>query len=129
MLSLSARLIAFLLILEAMLGGLNAASLLSSIGGYDGIARALILGRGLLGALQFVGGWQLANRRPQGYVISRWALVAGAALTPLDVGLNLAPSPVYPWWRWQATTAYAIYAAGGCLLLLRAEARRREVRP
>jgi hypothetical protein len=77
----------------------------------------LILARGLLGALQFAGGWMLANRRPAGVVIARWALLAGAALTVLDVGFRLAPTNIYYWYRWQATAAYCIYALAATLAL------------
>ena len=37
---------------------------------------------------------------------------------PQVLGLGLAPSPIYPWWRWQATLAYAIYAVIGVLVMV-----------
>src|SRR5512132_3559539 len=95
------RLIAFLLIAEALFSALRLATLLSQLGIYDPVAIALIVARGALGALQFTGGWMLATHRPAGPVLARWALAGGAALTVLDVGLRLAPSTVYYWYRWQ----------------------------
>ena len=74
-----------------------------------------------MGVLQFTGGWLLANRRPAGVVFARWALLAGAVLTIFDVGLQLAPTSVYHWYRWHVTVAYGVYAvaAFGALACLR----------
>ena len=105
------RIVAFLLIAEAMFGALRLSVLLAQIGIYDALAIALILARGALGILQFTGGWLLANRRPPGAMFARWALAGGAVLTVFDVGLQLAPTSIYHWYRWQVTGAYAVYAA------------------
>ena len=112
MIRVIARVIAFLLIAEAMFGALRLSVLLSQLGIYDTLAIALILGRGALGVLQFTGGWLLANHRPAGVLFARWALVGGAVLTVFDVGLQLAPTSIYHWYRWHVTVAYAVYAAG-----------------
>ena len=104
------RLIAFLLIAESLVGALNFTQLISQIGIYTPLTIALILLRAMVNALLFVGGWTLANRRPQGPTLARYALVASGVLTVFDVGLNLAPTMVYPWWRWQVTGGYFIYA-------------------
>ena len=115
--SLITRLLAFALIAEAMFGGLRTAELISRLGAYDAIAVTLIVLRGLLGALQFVGGWLLANRRPQGFGLSQWAFAGAALITPFDVGLGLAPTSIYPWLRWQVTFAYDVYAIAALLFL------------
>jgi hypothetical protein len=112
------RLIAFLLIAEALVGALNFTQLLPQISIYTPLTIALILLRAAVNAFLFVGGWTLANRRPQGPALARYALVASAVLTIFDLGLNLAPAMVYAWWRWQATAAYIIYAAA-CVWVLR----------
>ena len=104
------RVIAFLLIAEAMFGALRFSVLLSQLGIYDALAIALILARGALGVLQFTGGWLLANHRPAGAMFARWALLAGALLTVFDVGLQLAPTSIYHWYRWHVTVAYGLYA-------------------
>ena len=70
-LSILVRLLAFALIFEAMFAGLYVANLLGELQIYDAIAIALILARGVLGAVQFAGGWLLANRRPQGFVLAQ----------------------------------------------------------
>ena len=81
------------------------------------VALALILARGLAGALQFAGGWLLATRRPQGVVLAQWGLAGGALLTILGVGFGLAPTSIYHWLRWQVTGAYCVYATGAILFL------------
>jgi hypothetical protein len=111
------RLIASLLIAESLFTGVRVAGLIPQLSTYDATALALILARGLLGALQFMGGWVLATRRPQGVPIARWGLIGGALLTPLDVGLGLAPTPIYAWLRWQATAVYVAYALGAAVYL------------
>ena len=88
-------------------------------GGYDPVAKLLIVARGFVGALQFAGGWTLAARRPAGHVLARAALLVAAVITTLDVGFDLAPMDVYPWWRWQVAGAYWIYAIVAIGLLTR----------
>lgn len=122
------RLIASCLIAESMFGSLRVASLVPQLAGYDGIAVALILARGGVCAMQFVSGWLLANRRPQGFALAPWALVASAILTPLDVGLGLAPTPFYPWLRWQVTLGYDAYAMAAALFV-RAQSGAGETHP
>ena len=112
------RLIAFLLIAESLVGALNFTQLISQIGIYTPLTIALILLRAVVNAFLFVGGWTLANQRPQGPALARYALLASGVLTVFDVGLNLAPSMVYPWWRWQVTGGYLIYAAA-CIWALK----------
>ena len=104
------RLLASLLIAESMFGCLRLADLLPRLATYDLIAVILIFARGGLNAAQFAGGWSLAKRQPQGLAIARFALVGGVVLTPLDIGLNLAPNDIYPWLRWHVTAGYCAYA-------------------
>jgi hypothetical protein len=112
------RLIAFLLIAESLFGALNFTQLIAQIGIYSPLTIVLILVRAIANACLFVGGWTLANRRPQGSALARYALLASAVVTVFDVGLNLAPTGVYPWWRWQVTGGYFIYA-GACIWALK----------
>ena len=65
------RLLAYVLIAESLFGALYVANLLSQIGIYDPLAIALILARGALGALQFISGWMLTNRRPSGRALAK----------------------------------------------------------
>ena len=104
------RAIAFLLIAESLFGALRLSGLLAQLGIYDALTIALILVRGALGVLQFTGGWLLATHRPAGVMFARWALAGGAVLTFFDVGLQLAPTSIYHWYRWHVTVAYGVYA-------------------
>jgi hypothetical protein len=117
--SLVARLIAFLLIFEAMFAGLYVANTLGQLEMYDTIAVALILARGLLGAVQFTGGWLLATSRPQAFALAQWGLAGGAVVTLAGVGFNLAPTSIYHWLRWQATGVYVVYAIVAIAVLRR----------
>jgi hypothetical protein len=121
--ALLARLIAFLLILEAMFAGLYLVNQLDQLGMNGPVALALILARGLAGALQSAGGWLLATHRPQGIVLAQWGLAAGAVITILGVGFNLAPTSIYHWLRWQATAAYCLYAVAAIAFLRATNAR------
>jgi hypothetical protein len=116
------RVIAFCLIAESMFGALRLSVLLSQLGIYDALAVALILARGGVNVLQFTGGWLLANHRPAGGVFARSALIAGAVLTIFDVGLQLAPTDIYHWYRWHVTVGYGLYAVAAiwCLALQQA---------
>src|SRR5262245_53992002 len=114
------RLIAFALIAEALFGALYLSNYLTFLATYDPVAIVLILSRGVIGALQFAGGWMLATRRPTGAVLARWGLIGGAAFMILAVGFNLAPSDVYHWYRWHVTAAYFAYAATAIWILRRA---------
>jgi len=111
------RIVAFLLIAESLFGALYVSSVLSSLAAYDAVAVALIVARGLLGALQFAAGWTLANRRPVASVLAPASLLAGAILTMLIVGFNLAPTDFYYWYRWQITAAYWSYAAAAIAVI------------
>jgi membrane-associated protease RseP (regulator of RpoE activity) len=111
--------IAVLLLLESAFNALHVAGLLGVIGGYDPVAKLLIIARGLTGALQFAGGWTLVAGRPAGRALARAAVLVAAILTTLDVGFDLAPMDVYPWWRWQIVAIYWVYAIGMVGLLSR----------
>jgi len=118
-LSVLVRLIAFALIFEAMFACLYVANALGQLGIYDTVAVALIVARGLLGALQFSGGWLLATGRPPGAVLAQWGLAGGAIVTILGVGFNLAPTSIYHWLRWHATGVYVVYAVAAIGVLRR----------
>jgi hypothetical protein len=116
------RVLSGLLLFESLLAAFYLSQLISALPGHDASVIAVILARGLVGALQFTAGWLLGAQRQTGFVVARWAIVCGAAWELLAVGFNLAPTGIYPWWRWQATGAYALYAGVMWLLIQRLEA-------
>jgi len=105
-----------------MFAGLYITNLIGQLQIYDAIALALIFLRGLIGAVQFAGGWLLATHRPQGALFAQWGLAGGAIVTILGVGFDLAPTSIYHWLRWQATGVYCLYALAS-IVLLRARGR------
>jgi hypothetical protein len=112
-----ARLIAFLLIFEAMFAALYISNEIGQLGASGPIALILVIARGLAGAVQFAGGWLIATRRPPGPVIAQWGLGLGAVITLFGVGFALAPTSIYYWLRWQATLVYGLYAVSAILFL------------
>jgi hypothetical protein len=99
-----------LLILEALNAGFYVANLIPALPGHDLSVVVVILARGVVGALQFTASWLLIHKRPPAVALARYAFLSSAILTTLAVGFNLAPTSVYPWWRWQVTTIYWGYA-------------------
>ena len=110
------RLLSALFLFESLLAALYLSQLISALPAHDAGVIVVILLRGVVGALQFTAGWLLAERRPMGVVVARWAVVCAAIWVLVAVGFNRAPTDVYPWWRWQATVGYGLYA--GFVLLL-----------
>ena len=96
------------------------AGLLSSLPGHRWYAVTLILARGALGALQYAAGTRLHTDALGGRTLATAALLSAAVLTTIDLGFNLAPVPVYPWWRWQAVGIYWAYALLATFLVRRA---------
>ena len=43
----------------------------------------------------------------------------GKAHPAADVGLGLAPTSIYPWYRWHVTAAYGLFALGAARFLAR----------
>jgi hypothetical protein len=117
------RLVAFLLITEAIVNGLSVGSLISALPGHDASVVVFVLLRGLVSALQFAGGWSLAERRASGPALARASLLAGAGLTFFDVGLNLAPTNIPYWYRWHWTAIYCVYALAALWWLSRSRQR------
>jgi hypothetical protein len=113
------RLVSYALIFESFLAVAYLSQLISALPGHDAPVVVLVVIRGLVGALQFAAGWMLLSGRPPGVPLARMAFVTSAVLTTLEVGFNLAPTRVYPWWRWQFTAAYWVYALLALLVLRR----------
>ena len=116
--------LATLFFLESLGAVLYLSRLISALPGHDALVVVLILLRGVIGALQFMAGWMLAARRPPGVVLAQWAVVGSAVWVLLAVGFNLAPTDIYPWWRWQAASAYGLYAVVMLVILDRRSKKR-----
>ena len=117
------RFLSALLLFESIVAGVYVARLVPALPGHDFSVIVVILARGVVGALQFAAGWMLAARRLPGVPLARLAFVGSAVLTTMAVGFNLAPTGVYPWWRWQFTGGYWVYALAALLALRRVSTR------
>jgi hypothetical protein len=105
-----ARLLAFLLLAEALVRGVRLTELLPALPGYDPTSITLVLAGGVVAALEFTSGWMLLAGRLPASTLACWSWAASAAINTLSIGFSLAPTLVYPWLRWQATVAYWVYA-------------------
>jgi hypothetical protein len=110
-------LIALLLVVEGLSTGLWIARLVPRLSGFDAFVVVLMVMRGLVGAMQLTGGVFLLGRRAAAVTLSRWALIASAILTTLEIGERLAPSGLVPSLRWPLVGAYWIYALGAVAYL------------
>jgi hypothetical protein len=117
-------LIAILLMVEAVWTLPRLAAVVYTIAAYDPLAIALIAARAIVTAMQATAAMLLMQRRPQAPPIARIALAAAAVLLTLEAGFNLAPGPVYSFWRWQVVTIYWLYAGSAVWWLSRGDRRR-----
>ena len=78
------RVLGFLLIAEGVSTLFWLVTLLPSLGWRDRSSVAVIIARGVIGALQLVSGWGLASRSLSAPALARSALGLSAALLPLD---------------------------------------------
>jgi hypothetical protein len=107
------------LMVEGASTALWMASRLSMLAAYGGFTLALMLARGLMGALQLTTGSLLWRRAPAGEAIAPAIFLTSAALYALELGLRLRPSSVYPGARWILVVGYGIYAVTCAGLILR----------
>ena len=106
------------LMVEGASTALWMASRLSMLAAYGGLTLALMLARGLMGALQLTTGSLLWRRAPAGEKIAPAVFLTSAVLYALELGLRLRPSSVYPGARWILVGSYAAYAVT-CAVLVR----------
>jgi hypothetical protein len=110
-------LIGVLLALEGLSTGVATISRVQSFAVYPAAIDALFALRGVVGVLQFASGWMLVRNAGPGRPFARVALLASACLLTLELGFALAPTSVFPTFRWPVVVAYWIYAIASTLLL------------
>ena len=106
------RLLGFLLVAEGVTTLFWFVRLLPTLGWRDRSSVALILVRGLVGALQLSSGWGLTSGRPSARPLARFALLASAGLMTLEIGARMVPTDLDPTYRWPLVWAYWVYALG-----------------
>jgi hypothetical protein len=114
------RVVALLLIAEGVWTLMWLTQLLSSLGWRDKSSVALILARGVVGAMQLTTGWGLAGKRPSALPLARWVLLVSAVLFTVEIGWRLTPTDLDPTYRWPLVVAYWVYALVAFLFLRRA---------
>lgn len=105
------------LFVEGLGNAIWVAGLVVALQGYGAVAVALVLARGLAGALQCSSGWMLLAGRPPGAVLGQAAFGFSAALAIFETGLRLAPSNADPTYRWLWVGVYWTYALAMILLI------------
>jgi len=102
-------LIAALLALEGLSTGVATVSRVPTLPVYPALTVALILARAGVGVLQFGSAWMLLSNHDAGRGFARAVLLASACLVTLELGLDLAPSSLFPAYHRAAVVAYWIY--------------------
>ncbi len=105
------------LLLEGASTALWITSRLPMLTAYAGLTLAIMLARGLMGALQLTVGSLLWRRAPAGVALAPGVFLASAALYTLELGFRLRPSSVYPGARWLLVVGYAAYAIIGVVMV------------
>jgi hypothetical protein len=119
------RLLSFLLIAEGVTTLFWLVQLLSSLMWRDRASIAIVLARGVVGAMQLTSGWWLAMQRLAAPALARVSLLLSAGLITLEIGARLSPSDLDPTFRWPLVGAYWVYAlVAAWWLRSRADAKR-----
>jgi hypothetical protein len=104
------KLLAVLLLAEAVRTAFWIAELLPSLGWRGHWILLLVLARAGVGALQIASTVLLFDASARGVRLAQIALISSAVLLTLEIGLRLAPSDVDPSFRWWIVGAYWVYA-------------------
>lgn len=105
------RILALLLIAEGIWTLVWLTQLLSSLGWRDRSSVALILARGVVGAVELTIGWSLSSRRSAALSLARWVLPCSAVLLTIELGASMTPTDLDPSYRWPVVIAYWLYAS------------------
>jgi hypothetical protein len=112
-------LLPFLMMLEGISTAFRFARFVDILVIYPPLVVALLIARAGVGALLFASGWMLRQRRLAAPSLGQWSLIVSAALATLEVGFSLAPTSIFPSYRWPAVALYWAYALGACWWLSR----------
>ena len=112
-------LFAVLLLFEGIASGLRAVNRLPVLFIYPLDTAAFMVLRLVIALQQFAAGWMVRTRRPLGPVLARWVYPQSAVLLTLELGIGLAPTNIFPAYRWWFVAAYGVYAAAGLAVFRR----------
>ena len=105
------KLLAVLLMVEALKAAAWVAALVSTLPARDSLTLAVIALRAAVSAVQIVSSVLLFENRPPGATLARWAFLTSAGLLTLEIGFRLAPSNLDPTFRWWIVGGYWVYAS------------------
>jgi xanthine/uracil permease len=105
------------LLLEGLATGVRAATRIPVLIFYPPLTLGIVLVRVGVALAQFTSGWMLINERPAGPVFGQLTYAASALLVTVEIGLGLAPTSLFPAYRWPAVALYWLYAAAAIAAL------------
>jgi hypothetical protein len=112
-------LFAVLLLFEGLGSGLRAVTRLPVLFIYPWDTVLFMVLRLVIALQQFAAGWLVRTRRPLGPALARWAYPQSAVLVTLELGFGLAPTNIFPAYRWWVVGLYWLYAAAGMAVFRR----------
>lgn len=115
----SRGLLSFLLLAEALSTAFWIAGIVPKLASHDAQVVAMVVARGLVGALQLGSGAFLLAGRPSAPVLAQFALLLSAILVMLEVGFAFTPTSLDPMYRWPTVLVYGVYALGWVVVLRR----------
>ncbi|MCC7010682.1 MAG: hypothetical protein IT184_17865 [Acidobacteria bacterium] len=122
--SLFRALAGVLLVVEGLSSAFRFARFVSIAAIYPPVAIALLVGRALVGAALLTSGVWLVQGRPAATVLARAALLASASLAVAEIGWALAPTSIFPAYRWPVVALYWLYAVSMAVWIGRAAGER-----
>lgn len=118
-----ARVVAGLLLAEAVMNGMWVARLIPRLHLYGLLVGAFVVLRAAVAALQGTAGMMIVAGRPAAILFGQRALLLSAGLLTFELGARIAPTNLFPSWRWPAVGLYWTYALAAIWVLERAARR------
>jgi hypothetical protein len=107
------------MVVEALATAVWLAQLLPSLRLYDASVVVAIAARAVVGALCFVSGRALRERRTTAARPAALVLLSSATLRAAELGALITPSNLSPTWRIPVLVSYAGYACAAAWILWR----------
>jgi hypothetical protein len=107
------KIFALLLVVEGLASALRATTRLSAFMVYPGAAVFFMALRLVVAVEQFTAGWMAMDGRPFARTFAPWVYLQSAVLVTFELGFRMAPTNLFPAYRWWAVALYWIYAVAG----------------
>jgi hypothetical protein len=103
------------LLVEGLSTGVRVTARLPVLPAYPWLTILLTVLRVAVALQQFTAGWMVLGDRPPGARLARWAYAESTMLLSLELGFRLAPSNIFPAYRWWFVGLYAMYSVIGLI--------------